>query len=112
VNERRVVYSSDTGRVRPGEPPSQKATSSAPTRDDGVIRITRERAGRAGKTVTVIRGLPESGRALDARLTELKRLCGAGGTLRDSAIELQGDHRDRVADRLRSQRFKVKLAGG
>jgi translation initiation factor 1 len=56
--------------------------------------------------------LPESGRTLDARLADLKRACGAGGTLRDTAIELQGDHRDRVADRLRSQGFKVKLAGG
>jgi hypothetical protein len=40
------------------------------------VRIFRERGNRGGKTVTVVRGLPERGPTLDARLGEL-RLCGA-----------------------------------
>lgn len=80
--------------------------------DDGVVRLFREKGGRGGKTVTVVRGLPDSGAALEARLTELKRLCGAGGTLRHGAIEIQGDHRERIAERLASLGYKVKLAGG
>jgi translation initiation factor 1 len=47
----------------------------------GVVRLFRDRGGRNGKTVTVIHGLPERGPALLARLSEMKRLCGAGGTL-------------------------------
>ena len=46
--------------------------------------------------MTVIRGLPERGAALEARVAEMKRLCGAGGTLKDDAVEIQGDHRERL----------------
>jgi translation initiation factor 1 len=60
----------------------------------------------------VIRGLPERGPALDARAAELKRLCGAGGAVKDGAVEVQGDHRERIAARLRDLGYTVKLAGG
>jgi len=79
---------------------------------DGVIRLFRERGGRHGKTVTVIHGLPERGPALEARLSEMKRLCGAGGTVKDGVVEIQGDHRERLAERLRALGYTVKLAGG
>jgi translation initiation factor 1 len=79
---------------------------------DGVVRLFRDRGGRNGKTVTVIHGLPERGRALEARLSELKRLCGAGGTVKDGVVEVQGDHRERLAERLRALGYTVKLAGG
>ena len=79
---------------------------------DGVVRIFRDRGGRNGKTVTVIHGLPERGSALEARLSELKRLCGAGGTVKDGVLEIQGDHRERLAGRLRALGHTVKLAGG
>jgi translation initiation factor 1 len=79
---------------------------------DGVIRLFRDRGGRNGKTVTVIHGLPERGPSLEARLSELKKMCGAGGTLRDGVIEIQGDHRDRLAERFRALGYRVKLAGG
>lgn len=78
--------------------------------NDGLVRLSREKAGRRGKTVTVVRGLPAAG--LEAQIATLKRLCGAGGTLRDGVIEIQGDHRERIAERLRTDGFSVKLAGG
>ena len=119
MNDRRLVYSSDQGRVaepniglsnrRPqpqkkGPPPSQQLP------DDGVVRLFREKGGRGGKTVTVVRGLPA--KDLEQRMSELKRLCGAGGTLREGAIEIQGDHRERLLEKLTSLGYKVKLAGG
>jgi translation initiation factor 1 len=116
----RLVYSTGGGDPRPADarpardaapPPARSRAPSSPT-GDGIVRIFRERGGRGGKTVTVIRGLPERGAALDARATELKRLCGAGGTVRDGAVEIQGDHRERVAEQLRALGFTVKLAGG
>jgi translation initiation factor 1 len=118
VSENRLVYSTGTGRVsapppsarKPKPGPKQATTPSLP--DDGVVRVFREKGGRGGKTVTVVRGLPERGAALEARAGELKRLCGAGGTVRDGAIEVQGDHRDKVAERLRGLGYTVKLAGG
>ena len=51
------------------------------------------------------------GRA-EARAADLKRLCGAGGGVKDGAVEIQGDHRERVAARLRELGYTVKLAGG
>ena len=117
MTNNRLVYSSDAGRVapKPSPPPKPgkqppKAPPSLP--NDGVVRLFREKGGRGGKIVTVVRGLPEQGAALEARLSELKRLCGAGGTMRDGAIEIQGDHRDRISERLTALGYKVKLAGG
>jgi translation initiation factor 1 len=114
VSGSRLVYSTDGGRVRsPGERPTSPgrpaATPSSP--NDGVVRIFRERGGRGGKVVTVIRGLPP-GAALLTLAADLKRLCGAGGTVKDGALEIQGDHRDRVAAWLRERGHTVKLAGG
>ncbi len=70
----------------------------------------RDRKGRGGKTVTVVTGVP--GSALAKTAGELKRLCGTGGTLRGDSIEIQGDHRERVAELLRQRGYAVKLAGG
>jgi len=85
--------------------------AAAPPRD-GVVRLFRDRGGRNGKTVTVIRGLPERGPVLEARVALMKRLCGAGGTLKGDAVEIQGDHRERLAEHLRAAGYTVKLAGG
>ena len=100
--------------MKDGKQPSKQQAPGGPSGfpDDGVVRITRERGGRGGKTVTAIRGLPERGPALEGRMAELKRLCGAGGSLRDGVVEIQGDHRERIAERLRSLGYTVKLAGG
>ena len=62
--------------------------------------------------VTVIRGLPGQGGTLATLARDLKGLCGAGGTVKDGAVEIQGDHRERLAERLRAQGYTVKLAGG
>jgi translation initiation factor 1 len=115
VNNSRLVYSTDAeiiGNRKP--PPAGKSASPAKAPpgfpDDGVVRISREKGGRGGKTVTMVRGLPRSD--LDARAQELKRACGAGGTVRDGAIEIQGDHRQRLQEKLIALGYKVKLAGG
>ena len=116
MNDNRLVYTTEAGRIKqppPATKPAAPAKPDAPSLpNDGVVRIFRERGNRGGKTVTVVRGLPERGPALEARAAELRRLCGAGGTLRDGAIEVQGDHRERIAERLRALGYQVKLAGG
>ncbi len=109
MHNRRAVYSSDGGRLsRPN--PKARVASQPGFPDGGVVRLSREKGGRGGKTVTVVRGLPAS--SLEAEAAGLKRLCGAGGTLRDGVIEIQGDHRERIADRLHKHGYQVKLAGG
>ncbi len=85
------------------------STPAAPP-GDGIVRVQRTKAGRGGKTVTLITGLPPADLAAVAR--DLKRLCGTGGTVADGAVEIQGDHRQRIAERLTAQGHRVKLAGG
>ena len=67
-----------------------------------------EKKGRGGKSVTVVDGLPRNAAFLKELCGELKRTCGCGGTALDSAIELQGDLRDRVREHLLKKGFVVK----
>ena len=107
----RPVYSTGEGRLRPPETPRPAPEpSDARAPRDGVVRIFRDRSGRNGKVVTVIHGLPAKN--LDERASDLKRLCGAGGAVKEGAVEIQGDHRERIADHLRNLGYTVKLAGG
>ncbi len=83
-----------------------------PELGDGTVRIARERGGRGGKTVTLITGLPGDDSALAEEVARLKRLCGSGGTVKGRTVEIQGDHREKVAAALRAQGHTVKLSGG
>jgi translation initiation factor 1 len=67
---------------------------------------------KKGKTVTVVRGLSETDNDLPALLTRLQSACGAGGTLRDGVLEVQGNQRDRVRETLQSIGYRVKITGG
>jgi translation initiation factor 1 len=80
--------------------------------DDGIVRIFREKGGRGGKIVTVVRGLPGGPAELRQIAADLKRQCGAGGAVKDGVVEIQGDHRQAVAARLQAHGLRVKLAGG
>jgi len=110
MKDSRRVYSTEAGRIRPAAPSRSSAPTGPPLPNDGVVRVFRDRGGRNGKVVTVIRGLPA--RQLEERASDLKRLCGAGGAVKESAVEIQGDHREKIAERLRGLGHAVKLAGG
>ena len=113
VSNSRLVYSTDDGDRRKAEPKPGKAASvrgGPQLPNDGVVRVFREKGGRGGKVVTVVRGLPASDAA--AVVKDLKRHCGSGGAAKEGVVEIQGDHREKVAARLESQGYRVKLAGG
>jgi len=74
--------------------------------------IQRETKGRGGKTVTVIRNLQLSPDELKALATQLKQACGTGGAIKDGMIEIQGDHREKIAAKLRALGYKTKFTGG
>ena len=116
-DDSRLVYSSDAGRVdycpKCNRPKRQCVCRQATgQRGDGTVRVSRERQGRAGKTVTVVTGLTGDAARLAEIATQLKRLCGSGGAIKDGVVEIQGDHREKVAVRLKELGFRVKLAGG
>ena len=112
----RLVYSTDGDRVsqpkggrtreRDAGPPLPQAP------DDGWVRLWRMKGGRGGKTVTVITGLPAGEQQLDALAVDLRRFVGAGGGVRQGAVEIQGDHRQRLQQKLGQLGYRVKLAGG
>ena len=76
------------------------------------MRVARETKGRAGKGVTLIKGLPLPEPELKALASTMKQLCGTGGTVKDGVIEIQGDNRDKLLAWLLTKGYKAKLAGG
>jgi translation initiation factor 1 len=117
VSNSRLVYSTDDGDRRKAvkqsaapkrKPAKERGGPQLP--DDGVVRIFRDKGRRGGKAVTVVRGLPAAD--MPGVASDLKRLCGSGGAVKDGAVEIQGDHREKIAARLESQGYRVKLAGG
>jgi translation initiation factor 1 len=110
VGNDRLVYSTGDGdRRRRDKAAAPSARRGPELPNDGVVRVFREKGGRGGKTVTVVRGLTGD---LTAVASELKRLCGSGGAVKDGTVEIQGDHREKVIARLEAAGHKVKAAGG
>lgn len=111
-----LVYSTDSGRMCPDcrQPVAQcscRASSARPA-PDGIVRVSRQTKGRAGKGVTLVTGVALDDAALVALGKQLKTACGSGGTVKDGVIEVQGDHCERVMGLLQTQGYKVKRAGG
>jgi translation initiation factor 1 len=113
-----VVYSTGIGAICPGcrRPRAQCACKSAAGKalrsDAGIVRVSRQTQGRAGKGVTLISGLGLGPEELAARATELKRRCASGGTIRGDSIEIQGEHRDTLVAELIRRGFAARRAGG
>lgn len=109
-DEHRTVWSSEQGDLRK-QPARSRAVQSLPPRQQIVI-LQRESKGRGGKVVSLVKGLVLSEEDRAALAKQLKQTCGSGGTLRDDVIEIQGDHREKIAAVLRELGYQVKIAGG
>lgn len=111
-----LVYSTDLGRTCPGCRQSLAACLCKAAKPvyagDGIAKVSREKQGRGGKTVTVVRGLALDANALTTTGKQLRNVCGAGGTAKDGVIEVQGDHVERVVAWLIQAGHRVKRAGG
>lgn len=113
----RPVYSTASGRLcpecsNPLDGCRCKALRQQVVKGDGVVRVARETKGRAGKGVTLIKGLPLAEPELKGVATRMKQLCGTGGTVKDGVIEIQGDNRDKLLAWLLAEGYKAKMAGG
>jgi len=103
-----VVQGTSSSSASPAAIARAAARPGAPSQ----VRVGRETAGRRGKGVSVITGLPLDDAALDALATRLKASCGAGGAVKDGKIEIQGDHRDRLVTELKKLGYDAKRSGG
>lgn len=78
----------------------------------GAVRVSLDTQGRAGKGVTVVRGLALDAAALAVLGQQMRAACGSGGTVKDGNIEVQGDHSLRVMAVLKARGFAAKRSGG
>lgn len=79
----------------------------------GRVDIIRQKAGRGGKTVTVVTGFVGIGLPEKEQLAKaMQRACGVGGTVKDGHIEIQGDKREEIARILTEANFRPVFAGG
>jgi translation initiation factor 1 len=111
----RTVFSTRSGDQRKLPEPSLAPAKSLPPQQQN-LKVLRDKKGRNGKVVTVITELVLTEDDLKALAKELKNMCGAGGTTKIEptglSIEIQGDHREKIAEKLKALGYKVKLAGG
>lgn len=112
-----LVYGTGIGRICPAcrRPADQCACGQGAKRKPPAgtpIRVSRSTAGRGGKAVSLITGLPLDPPALEALARALKQACGTGGTVKDGNIEIQGEHRDRLVAELVKRGFPARKAGG
>ncbi|HID35927.1 MAG TPA: translation initiation factor [Ghiorsea sp.] len=122
-SDRVLVYSSEDGMINKSSQPSAKASKRKKKRKIATpspiknpnkqgVRIMRESKGRGGKSVSVIAGLNLDKGELKTLSKTLKAQLGTGGAIKESNIEIQGDHREKLLKLLEKQGIKAKIAGG
>lgn len=89
---------------------SQEETTLPPSRQQ--LRVELDRSGRAGKQVTLVTGFVGTTADRELLCKMLKAKCGTGGSVKDGEILIQGDTRQKVAQVLEKEGYKVKLIGG
>ena len=109
-NNNRTVWSSEDGDQRKKNQTTFPARSLPPQQQ--MAYLHRESGGRGGKIVSVVKNLVLTEEDLKTLAKKLKQECGTGGTVKDGLIEIQGEHRQRMAEVLTKLGYKVKIAGG
>jgi translation initiation factor 1 len=104
----RIVYSTLGGDLRKAPDLALRERRA----DGDRVKVRREVAGRRGKAVTTVSGVPVDDAGLKALAGKLKKRCGVGGSVKDGVIEIQGDHREIVVQVLEAEGYKPVLAGG
>jgi len=100
-----IIFSTDPD----WSPEKQEKDEAVSASQNQTAYLRLERKGRGGKVVTVVAELKGDLKSLQK---ELQKYCGTGGTLKNGQIELQGDHRNKVADYLQKLGYKTKMSGG
>ena len=105
-----LLWSDEEGDLRKKNKQTQQVVEIIPSDID--LKIQLEKNKRGGKTVSVIMPLPYNPEYFQKLLKDLKKLCGTGGSFKETTIEIQGDHREKIKQHLEKIGFKVKLSGG
>jgi translation initiation factor 1 len=105
-----TVWSSERGDLRKQDNKPTPTNSLPPQQQTAYL--CRESKGRGGSVVTLVKNLTLSDTDLKALAKKLKTACGSGGTVKNGLIEIQGEHREKIAATLEKMGYKVKIAGG
>jgi len=112
------VYSTEQGRICPHCDQSithcqcSRARHSSTSAGDDILRLRRETKGRKGAGVSIVEGFDLSSDELKKLAKQLKQHCGCGGAIKQGAIEIQGEQRDRLQQWLEKAGYKVRRVGG
>jgi translation initiation factor 1 len=109
-DERPTVWSTEKGDLRKTRPDPIPKRSLPPSQQTAYLH--RESKGRGGKTVTLVKNLVLSEKDSKALAKKLKRTCSTGGTVKGDVIEIQGDHRQKIASILEKMGYRTRIAGG
>ncbi len=107
-NRRGIVYSTNPD-FRYEQAESETETMPAALQK---LYVGLDSKGRKGKTVSLVKGFTGTAKDAEALAKELKTLCGAGGSVKDGEIMIQGNFREKIIQYLAAKGFKVKKAGG
>lgn len=97
-----VVYSTNPDYEYSDD--SQEETSTL-SKNQQKLRLNMERAGRGGKTVTLVKDFVGTEEDINALCKLLKQKCGVGGSVKDGEIIIQGDHRQRLVEILKKEGY-------
>ena len=107
----RLVYSTDAAVPRKEKQgPKEINAFVPPALQKATVRLDRK--GRGGKSVTVIEGIQLTMKQREELHTQLKSGLGTGGTIRGSALEIQGDHCEAIMAALTKRGYRPKRSGG
>ncbi len=112
-----LVYSTEKGDLRKksknkNRKGNNKTNIPPGIKDDGIIRVQREKKGRAGKTVTAIYNIPLNNFELSVLAKKIKQKCGAGGSVKGDVVIIQGENLEKVIAVLEGEGYKAKRSGG
>src|SRR4051812_11522809 len=93
-NRSGMVYSTDPTFMKDQE--QEDGPIITPAKNLQKLRVALDKKQRAGKVVTLITGFAGNEDDLLALGKELKTKCGAGGSVKDGEILIQGDYREKV----------------
>jgi translation initiation factor 1 len=112
----KLVYSTDQKLPLSDKVPKTnsggKASQAGLSPGQQKVTVRLDRKGRGGKSVSVIEGLPMAEKERETLLRQLKARLGTGGTVRDTALEIQGDHCDALMAALEKAGYRPKRSGG
>jgi translation initiation factor 1 len=107
----KLVYSTDQSIPRKEKPAKKNDHPGLPPAQQKVT-VRHDRKGRGGKSVTVVEGIQMSQKEMKALLKQLKAGLGTGGAVKDTSIEIQGEHCDALMAALEKLGYRPKRSGG